>query len=136
MTHSNDEITDKIDQYKALFEAFPNFPAKMMNCLILKSKGNCREVFLHLRSKGWKPIKYTKKSFSDSFDKHFTISYFHGIYSPNIYEEIVAAPAGTYLTCYKLTPSRIRYYCINKDKNSFITEQVIDNCEVQPTIQF
>lgn len=124
-------VVTKNEQYKALYEAFPTFPEKMMECLILRSKGNCREVFIDLASKGWEPIKYKKKYFTNSCDKHFTISYYHGEYSTKIYDKIVSAEGNTFLTYYKRTSNGINYCCLYKDNNNNITELKLKNCELE-----
>ena len=118
-------------QIELLSKNFPDFPKKMLRCLILRSEGRYSSVYNDLKSKGWRPRikKETSKLLSKTRDKHLTTPYYHGVVVNEVEIEKISKKCkktGSFCTFAYSKPGKdtVYYLCIND--NDTITMKAID----------
>ena len=135
---SQNSITPPSGSYQPdlLYKAFPKFPKKMMDCLIVQYEGNYRKIYKMLTSKGW-DTSIDRRSFSNKADPHLTTRYYFGIRTKDSTAGLLEnCPTGSYLTYYRYVGELLVYFLKYKNTNGDIVECRISRCFLYPeTIQ-
>lgn len=142
-------LGNPLGEIMKLRASFPDFPKKMMECLVIKYNGNCGKVFKILTSKGWTPSgSVTKKSFTNGVNSHFTLHYYHGRFPglEKIKEIIKDKQTGSFLTYYKtaattnletksVDENSVKYFVCCKLESGEIAEKHIQVIEIPDIVR-
>lgn len=113
-------------QFLALIECFPDFPLKMLHCLVIQHNGNFYEIYKTLEAKGWKP-RTTKQIYRNEPDPHITTKYYFGLLPSEVFREKLfkGKSIGSFITYYKYINGSPQYFFCSK-KDGAIVEYRID----------
>mmetsp|Transcript_15499 Transcript_15499/g.19733 ORF Transcript_15499/g.19733 Transcript_15499/m.19733 type:complete len:179 (-) Transcript_15499:23-559(-) len=105
------------DSYlQELIAMFPEFPTKMMHCLVLRYHGNYYKIRKTLLSAGWKPAN-SSHSFPKSHDKHLTVKYFYGPEPSDQHKQSIFlhASQGSFVSFFRIVNGSPRYFLCYKE---------------------
>lgn len=145
----NREHKKYLDAVATLLHAFPGFPTKMMETMIIRCNGNCYTAFKTLISKGWEPMSnISRKKFPKQDSDYFTIPYYHG---PAPSEEKINVlfenrKPGTFITFYRKNKNVLvlncgstlkdcQYYLCYKNAEGNIVECTVHSVNIPKTLK-
>lgn len=122
------------DIVENLLKFFPNFPKKMMKCLLQREAYSMEPVVWKMLDYGWELDKSALRDIVLQSNVHFTTEYYHGIPGSDTVNVMQSCKPLSYLTVYEYVGKIGNYKVFYKDKHGTIKGMVIDGPTVKPEL--